>query len=366
MSGWGRFWNAGRYSPFAPAIPVGASPPTVTESDYDYLGPDDEIVDPPRGHGGDDTYLYPHHPNATRIDSSSPHSPDILVLKHLGTTYPLHLPPFSIGEGLLKVGELRRLAARETKTEDPRRVKLFYKGKILKDDHRPCCDEGLKQNSVLRCVITEAGHHGRRDDVQSSDSADSEEMLEAGLGGPRVEADGGSRESSRPKRKGHRGGRRRNRATRDSSIDASSTTRTSSNYVAPSDSYPPTRSYSPSPRASSPHAAHQAHTHSAASQQPSSPPRPKTSAETLDALSRTFRSEFVPKCKHFLAHPPSDPKTRDMEYKRLSESILAQIILKLDAVDTEGDEGLRARRKELVKETQILLSELDRSGKTGK
>jgi hypothetical protein len=55
-----------------------------------------------------------------------------------------------------------------------------------------------------------------------------------------------------------------------------------------------------------------------------------------------------------------------MEYKRLSESILTQIILKLDAVDTEGDEGLRTRRKELVKETQTLLSELDRSGRTGK
>lgn len=364
MSAWGRLWNSGRYSPFATAAPVGASPPTVTENDYDYLGPDD-IVDAPRGHSVDDSYRYPQQHNATRIDDSSSHSPDILVLQHLGTTYPLHLRAFSIGEGVLKVGDLRRLAALETKTDDPRRVKLFYKGKILKDDHRPCCDEGLKQNSVLRCVVTEAGHHGRRDDVESSESADSEEMLESGLGGPRVEVSGGSRES-RSKRKGHRGGRRKTRVTRDGSVEASSTARTSSSFLTPQDSRPPTRSYSPSPRAGSPHAPLQTHPQPAAAQQPSSPPRPKTSLDILDALSHTFHSEFVPKCKHFLAHPPSDAKSRDMEYKRLSEAILAQIILKLDAVATEGDEGLRTKRRELVKETQSLLSDLDRAAKAGK
>lgn len=364
MSAWGRFWNSGRYSPFATASPVGASPPTVTEDDYHYIDPDD-IVDPPHGHSIDDSYRYSHQHNATRIDDSSQHSPDILVLQHLGTTYPLHLPAFSIGEGALKVGDLRRLAAREMKTDDPRRVKLFYKGKILKDDHRRCCDEGLKQNSVLRCVVTEAGHHGRRDDVESSESADSEEMLEGGLGGPRAEVGGASRES-RPKRKGHRGGRRKTRVASEDSVEASSTAKPSGSFLSPHDSRPPTRSYSPSPRTGSPHAPLQTHPQPAAAQQASSPTRPKTPLDTLDALSHTFYSELVPKCKHFLAHPPSDAKSRDMEYKRLSETILAQIILKLDAVETEGDEGLRARRRELVKETQSMLSDLDRAAKAGK
>lgn len=363
MSAWGRLWNSGRYSPFATAAPVGASPPTVTENDYAYLVPDD-IDDAPRGRTVDDSYHYAHQHNATRIDNASSHSPDILVLQHLGTTYPLHLPAFTIGEGVLKVGELRRLAARETKTDDPRRVKLFYKGKILKEDHRACCDEGLKQNSVLRCVITEAGHHGRRDDVDSSESADSEEMLESGLGGPRVEVDDGSREPR--KRKGHRGGRRKNRNARDGSVEASSDTRTSNSFLAPQGSHPPQRGYSPSPRAGSPHAPPQTHPQPAAAQQPSSPPRPKTSLEILDALSHTFHSEFVPKCKQFLAHPPSDARLRDIEYKRLSETILAQIILKLDAVATEGDEGLRTKRRQLVKETQSLLNDLDRAGKAAK
>lgn len=361
MSTWGtRFWNSGRYSPFASASPVGASsPPTVSENDYDYLGPDD--IDAPSEHIIDNSYHYPHQHNATRIDSTSSLDPDILVLKHLATTYPIHLPAFSIAEGTMKVGELRRLAARETKTDDPRRVKLFYKGRILKDDSRPCCDEGLKQQSVLRCVITEAGHHGRRDHVESSESADSEEMIESGLGGPRAEADAGSRES-RSKRKGHRGGRRKNRVARDDNVETSN-----SNFLSPQDPYPAaTRNYSPDPpRMSSPSQAHPSHP-TTAQQKPFSPSRPKTSLEIIDALSHTFHSDLVPKSKHFLAHPPSDAKQRDMEYKRLSETILAQILLKLDAVTTDGDEGLRTRRRELVKEAQSTLNDLDRAGKAGR
>ena len=367
MSAWGRLRNSGRYSPFTTAAPIGASPPTVTEDDYHYLGPDD-IVDPPRSHDIEDSYRYPHQHNATRIDNSSQLSPDILVLQHLGTTYPLHLPAYSIGDGTLTVGDLRRLAALETKTDDPRRVKLFYKGKILKDDDRQCCDEGLKQNSELRCVVTEAGRHGRRDDVESSESADSEEMLEGGLGGPRVEVGGVSRDS-RPKRKGHRRGRGKTHVAGDGSTEASGTTQTNSTFLSPQDSRPSTRSYSPSPRASSPHAPlHQIHPLQSAAGQPSSssPPRPKTPLDALDALSHTFHSELVPKCKHFLAHPPSDAKSRDMENKRLSETIFAQITLKLDAVETDGDERLRTRRRELVKETQSILSDLDRAAKAVK
>jgi len=60
-----------------------------------------------------------------------------------------------------------------------------------------------------------------------------------------------------------------------------------------------------------------------------------------------------------MSHPPNDTKAKDFEYKKLSEGILAQVILKLDGVITEGDPGLRARRKELVTETQGWLTELD-------
>lgn len=364
MSSWSkRFWpSGGRYSPFG--APAAGSPPTVSEEDYHYLGPDD-IVDPPRTHRANDGYGFPPPRNATRNDAASQYSPDILVLKHRGTTYPLHLPAYSIAEGILRVGELRRLAAKETKTEDTHRVKLLYKGKILKDDNRACRDEGLKQNSELMCVISEAGHLGSREDVESSDSADSEEMLENDIGGPRVEVDGTIRGvDTRTKRKGHRGGRRK-KSNRDGSLGPSnSTTPRDSGFLSPTDSIPP-RSTSPAPRAVSP-ARHQPNSNAQQAPPPTSPPKPKTPFETLDAISQTFHNTFVPKCLHFTNETPSDPKVRDLEYKKLSESILAQIILKLDAVETDGDEVLRAKRKQLVRETQEMLTELDKVGKAGR
>lgn len=363
MSSWSkRLWpSGGRYSPFAG--PATGPPPTVSEDDYHYLGPDD-IVDPPRAHRPNDAYGFSQPRNSTRAETGPHNSPDILVLKHRGTTYPLHLPAFSIAEGDLRVGELRRLAAKETKTEDSRRVKLLYKGKILKDDARACREEGLKQNSELMCVISEATHLGSREDVESSDSADSEEMMENGLGAPRIEVDGTMRSGdSRTKRR--RGGRRKKSSNRDGSLGPSNTTTPrDSGFLSPTEPLPP-RGVSPTRRSTSPPRPLPASNAPPASI-PTSPPKPKTPHDTLDAIAQTFNTTFVPKCLQFTSQPPSDPKVRDLEYKKLSETILAQIILKLDAVETEGDEGLRARRKQLVKETQEMLTELDRVGRGGR
>lgn len=365
MSSWSkRFWpSGGRYSPFGG--PAAGPPPTVSEEDYHYLGPED-IIDPPRTHRANDGYGFPPPRNSTRSDATNQHSPDILVLKHRGTTYPLHLPAYSIAEGELRVGELRRLAAKETKTDDSRRIKLLYKGKILKDDSRACRDEGLRQNSELMCVISEAGHIGSREDVESSDSADSEEMLENGIGGARIEVDGTIRGvDARAKRKGHRGGRRKKSSNRDGSLGPSnSSTPRDSGFLSPTDIIPP-RSTSPVPRAVSP-SRQQLNPSAQQAPRPISPPKPKTPFETLDAISQTFHTTFMPRCLHFTNEPPSDPKVRDLEYKKLSEAILAQIILKLDAVETDGDEGLRAKRKQLVRETQEMLTQLDKVGKAGR
>jgi len=346
MSGWGRrFWPSGRYSPFADP---GPGPPTVTDDDYHYLGPDD-IVDPPGRRN--DSYGFPHthHPSST-----DPLAPDILILKHRGNTYPLHFPAFAIAEGQLSVHELRRLAAKETKCEDPRRIKLLYKGRVLKDDTRACKDEGLKQNSELMCVVSEGPViSGSRSEMESSESASEADERGVENGGPIVEVDGTIRQEPR-KRKGHRGGRRRKGRGDDSGTNTPQPR--DSGFLAPSSADPGPRARSRSPSRPVP-------TQNLPSQ-PAQASRPQSAAATqLDQLERLFHSEFVPKCVSFTSHPPSDRKTRDFEYKKLSETILAQIILKLDAVETAGDESLRARRKELVRETQKVLSGLDTIGK---
>ncbi|MCJ1478320.1 hypothetical protein MMC13_006997 [Lambiella insularis] len=333
MSTW-RSYMGGRFSPFGAA----RSPPTVSEDDYHYLGPDD-IVDPPRSHIPNSTSSYfpsSRHLSAFRADDTAP---DILILKVKGTIYPLHFPAYSIGEGHLRVGDLRKSAAKKIDVGiDPRRLKLLYKGKTLKDDAVACREEGLKQNSELLCVITEGPINGRGDE-DSSESASEGEMLREANSGVRIDVDGMIGGGPKKARKGHRGGKKKRRD--EAGVYGGSGTNTEGRN-------------SPMPNSGMP----QPPAHAPPQQQPQQP-RPKSPMDKLNELSSTFHTKFVPQCIQFTSNPPSDAKTRDMEYKKLSETILAQIILKLDEVQTEGDDEARARRKALVRETQAMLSSLD-------
>lgn len=89
----------------------------------------------------------------------------------------------------------------------------------------------------------------------------------------------------------------------------------------------------------------------------------RTPIEEIDFLSHKFRTELVPQGLEFISNTPADAKKRDLEYRRCSETILTQILLKSDAVDTEGDIDARMRRKELVKEVQSFLNDLDVAAK---
>ncbi|KAL9038048.1 MAG: hypothetical protein Q9180_003370 [Flavoplaca navasiana] len=231
--------------------------------------------------------------DGSRLRDADSNRTDILILKYRATTYPLCLPADAIADGGITVGEVRRLAGRELKIEDPNRVKLIYQGKILRNDILPCREEGLKQNSEILCVVS--GASSLPSHYQSSSSASEDEIIKSGIGGPRVD---------------------------------------SSTYLAP--------------------------------EMPAQKPPPKlTNHETVEALASRFHTEFVPQCVSFTATPPTDPKAREFEYKKLSETILAQIILKLDTVEIEGDEVLKAKRREVLRETQNMLSILDTVGKPG-
>ncbi|CAF9916314.1 hypothetical protein IMSHALPRED_003036 [Imshaugia aleurites] len=342
------FWGPGRYSPFAHA---GGPPPRVEPEDYQYIVGDEADA---RAYGGQrhDSYGFPpphRHPSRPEPPDLAP---DILILKHKGATYPLHFQAFDISEGLLKVGELRRTAAKELKVDDPRRVKLLYKGKSLREDRHACKEEGLKQNSELLCVVS-SDPYPRDDGGNESSSSASSELMSNGLdtAGPRVDVDGTiidrDRDRGEPrKRKGHRAGRRKK--TRDSPL----TSPRDSDYLVPPNNGVPSsapRNASPGPRrAPSP----------VPPQQP--PKKPSSPAEALAIIADTFHATFLPQVHSFMQHPPRDDKSRDFEYKKLSEAILTQVIMKLDGVETEGNEGLRAKRKELVRETQGWLNDLDR------
>ena len=89
----------------------------------------------------------------------------------------------------------------------------------------------------------------------------------------------------------------------------------------------------------------------------------RTSIEEIDFLTNKFRTELVPQGLEFISNTPADAKKRDLEYRRNSETILTQILLKSDAVETEGDMDARMRRKELVVEVQGFLHDLDVAAK---
>lgn len=165
--------------------------------------------------------------------------PDILILKHKGSTYTFKFPPSSVVNGFLLVGDLRQRAAKEYGVEDASRVSLVFKGKSLKFDTRACKDEGLRFGAEVLCVIK------------------------------------------------------------------------------------------------------------------------RTPYEELEFLTNKLQTELIPQGLEFISNAPEDTKKRDFEYSKISETILTQILMKSDAVDTAGDENAQTMRRKLAKEAQGFLDVLD-------
>jgi hypothetical protein len=80
---------------------------------------------------------------------------------------------------------------------------------------------------------------------------------------------------------------------------------------------------------------------------------------TLNRIAAHFDTELRPQCERYIESPPRDAKKRDVEHIRLSETVMQQVILKLDEVDTAGDEGARTFRKRLVHDVQDVLKRVD-------
>merc|ERR1711939_1252040 len=168
-----------------------------------------------------------------------------------------------------------------------RNIKLLYKGQQLKDDYKPCRDYSLKNNSEVLCVIGEAPEGS--DDSGDEDSASAQE--------------GGGLFSKK----------KRGKKKSDANL---------------------------SPNSADP---------STATSRTASPALPKSPIEKLEAISSHFHTKILPLCVQFTLHPPEDPKKKDFEHKKLSETIMNEVLLKLDAVETEGNDEAREKRRALVR-----------------
>ncbi|KAL3471575.1 BAG domain-containing protein [Aspergillus californicus] len=274
-------------------------PASTNERPYTYLTPDD-IVDPPARAYDNSTYV-------RRDEDDS--EPDKLLLNHRKVTYELCFPAYSINDGALSIGQLRQSAAEVTKTADPNRIRLLYKGKLLDKDDLPCRLEGLKQHSEILCVVSEVQAGARTpSDISEAERTSGE--------GPRPFAQSIPEIQPKPEK----------------------TKRKRKNKELKPPAQPPRPSTLP-------------------------PPAPNlgsfaTPLEQVHGLTLYFHRELLPLCEQYFANPPSDKKARDYEHKKLSETILAQVILKADGIEPSTDET-RMSRRALIREVQGILNKLD-------
>lgn len=285
MSRYGWSLNREQSSPYSSMT---GGIPAVTDEDFSYITSHD-LEDP--------SFL------GTRSGAVGPPAEDdVLIIKNKGVTYPAHFPAYSIGDGKLRVKDVRERVGlmMELSERATRRIKLLYKGRQLKEPAAPVRDYGIKNKSELMAVLADIG-----DESSPSD----EEMVIVD-----------ESQAARPKKRKNK--KKRSKSKGDG--ESASSPRDSTSNI---DGNSPTPFAGPMKR--------------------------------LDELSTKFSTELHPLCNAYIAAPPSDPKKRDEEHRKLSETVLQNVLLKLDEVDTEGVAEVRAARKELVRRVQEVLKALD-------
>ncbi|KAK6453112.1 hypothetical protein FP744_10009364 [Trichoderma asperellum] len=83
----------------------------------------------------------------------------------------------------------------------------------------------------------------------------------------------------------------------------------------------------------------------------------------LEEIDDEFRSKWLPLCLDYIEAPPKDPKKRENEHRKISETVLKEVVLKLDGIldgiETEGIEEIRQKRKEQVRRIKEVLNRMD-------
>ncbi|KAK2069141.1 hypothetical protein P8C59_003746 [Phyllachora maydis] len=283
-------------SPFASNLTSQGTVSDVTDEDFSYITSEDL-----QNHGLD---VSSGRDNLSRADAGRVEE-DVLLIKHQGITYPEHFPAFSIGDEQLNVNDVRDRVRMTMQLPDRRArgIRLYYKGQLLDDPDRPVCLYGVKHNSELMVVVPDAASAGGGDSIEETVAVGRE----------------GSRKSSKNKRRKHK--------KRDDGDEKSPReSRSNGGLEVPVDDLRPA---------------------------PGSP------MDKLNTVASHFTTKLLPLCAGFTANPPADSKKREDEHRKLSETVMQQVLLKLDEVDTQGDEAVRTRRKELVRTVQEVLKGLD-------
>lgn len=336
-SGWG-----GRFSPFGRP---GNSPSAgeVSDSDYSYITSAD--LKKQESHNKSSS-----RPEIVDWDDKDPQrTTDVLVFKKGSTKYPTHFAAQSIRDGDLRISTVRQAAAKKLGVDDPRRIRLFFKGKNLKHDDRTAREEGLRGDdggSEILCSVgeTATGSYAPGAEGTSprawSDGEDEEDETESG-----VDSGVNTPGKKKSRKRGGKKSKKKNGPASDTNTPG----------LAYSNAGPSGAEYLPIP------STFQGPKPASKSAPVSGAATPQTPLGKLDALSSKFHTEYVPLCVKFMQNPPEEKAKRDFEYKKLSETIMTQILLKLDGVEVEGDQDARMRRKELVREVQGMLNKLDES-----
>lgn len=305
-------WSS-RLSRFSPFGRSSTTSTAVDDSDYSYITPSDLAA------------LSQPAPGA---------NPDILIFRHKKVSYPVHFPTSSIDSGKLTIGAARDAAAKKLSDNnaagsnsaplDPRRVRMFWKGRNLKDDVRSVRDEGLSSDAQaeILCVIGEPITTASPSTAAASGEAEDEEADSDS------DADGTSTPNSAPKRKRVRNRSRKKKNNNKSTAGTGTSTPTTPLGGLPGGGVP-------------------------------LPTTPQTPQAKMAAIAAHFHAALLPLCEAYVAQPPAEKAKRETEHRRITETTLQQVLLKLDGVETEGIEEARVMRRELVREVQGWLTRMD-------
>lgn len=318
--------------------------PQVTDEDFTYITSaelENDGMDIDRRYASQASYDDPYSQSAPSDGFHSQPEDDILHITYNGRTYSEAFPAYCIGDGILKVQDVRDRAAMVLGLSDhqAKRLKLYYKGRKLKSAKKLVREYGVKNNSEILLALGDQPYNPGEGSEESS-VVSAGDRYGSTATSPRLDRYSGWDDRS-PR----------------SPIDRSSAV----GLEVPNDT---SRKRGKSKvRTQSPVGSHV----SAASAPSASPPVgiPGGPIEKLNAIAAEFHAKYLPKCAEFIARPPKDEKKRIDEHRKLSETVFELVMLKLDGVDTSTENGARARRKELVIEVQGVLNQLDEAKKRG-